>query len=191
MNEKTKFVARTGVLIALAAVFQIVFSLIPLSPILKTALLGAMVNLVLYVAVVSVGPISAVAISFITPLVAFLTGKLTLAVLIPFVGLGNAVMVLSYWLVRRNGREALDYFGLGLSAVLKFGIMQFMVSVIVPHLPGIKPPMIKSLSLTWSYPQFIAAAAGAVLSVFVVKALSNTGILVSRKAAPKNQTVEK
>lgn len=191
MNEKTKFVARTGVLIALAAVFQIVFSLIPLSPILKTALLGAMVNLVLYVAVVSVGPISAVAISFITPLVAFLTGKLLLAVLIPFVGLGNAVMVLSYWLVRRNGREALDYFGLGLSAVLKFGIMQFMVSVIVPHLPGIKPPMIKSLSLTWSYPQFIAAAAGAVLSVFVVKALSNTGILVSRKAAPKNQTVEK
>lgn len=191
MNEKTKFVARTGVLIALAAVFQIVFSLIPLSPILKTALLGAMVNLVLYVAVVSVGPISAVAISFITPLVAFLTGKLSLAVLIPFVGLGNAVMVLSYWLVRRNGREALDYFGLGLSAVLKFGIMQFMVSVIVPHLPGIKPPMIKSLSLTWSYPQFIAAAAGAVLSVFVVKALSNTGILVSRKAAPKNQTVEK
>ncbi|HCE34781.1 MAG TPA: hypothetical protein DEQ88_05410 [Clostridiales bacterium] len=111
--------------------------------------------------------------------------------LIPFVGLGNAVMVLSYWLVRRNGREALDYFGLGLSAVLKFGIMQLMVSVIVPHLPGIKPPMIKSLSLTWSYPQFIAAAAGAVLSVFVVKALSNTGILVSRKAAPKNQTVEK
>lgn len=191
MNEKTKFVARTGVLIALAAVFQIVFSLIPLSPILKTALLGAMVNLVLYVAVVSVGPISAVAISFITPLVAFLTGKLPLAVLIQFVGLGNAVMVLSYWLVRRNGREALDYFGLGLSAVLKFGIMQFMVSVIVPHLPGIKPPMIKSLSLTWSYPQFIAAAAGAVLSVFVVKALSNTGILVSRKAAPKNQTVEK
>lgn len=191
MNEKTKFVARTGVLIALAAVFQIVFSLIPLSPILKTALLGAMVNLVLYVAVVSVGPISAVAISFITPLVAFLTGKLLPAVLIPFVGLGNAVMVLSYWLVRRNGREALDYFGLGLSAVLKFGIMQFMVSVIVPHLPGIKPPMIKSLSLTWSYPQFIAAAAGAVLSVFVVKALSNTGILVSRKAAPKNQTVEK
>lgn len=191
MNEKTKFVARTGVLIALAAVFQIVFSLIPLSPILKTALLGAMVNLVLYVAGVSVGPISAVAISFITPLVAFLTGKLPLAVLIPFVGLGNAVMVLSYWLVRRNGREALDYFGLGLSAVLKFGIMQFMVSVIVPHLPGIKPPMIKSLSLTWSYPQFIAAAAGAVLSVFVVKALSNTGILVSRKAAPKNQTVEK
>lgn len=190
MNEKTKFVARTGVLIALAAVFQIVFSLIPLSPILKTALLGAMVNLVLYVAVVSVGPISAVAISFITPLVAFLTGKLPLAVLIPFVGLGNAVMVLSYWLVRRNGREALDYFGLGLSAVLKFGIMQFMVSVIVPHLPGITP-MIKSLSLTWSYPQFIAAAAGAVLSVFVVKALSNTGILVSRKAAPKNQTVEK
>ena len=57
MNEKTKFVARTGVLIALAAVFQIVFSLIPLSPILKTALLGAMVNLVLYVAVVSVGQI--------------------------------------------------------------------------------------------------------------------------------------
>lgn len=191
MNEKTKFVARTGVLIALAAVFQIVFSLIPLSPILKTALLGAMVNLVLYVAVVSVGPISAVAISFITPLVAFLTGKLPFAVLIPFVGLGNAVMVLSYWLVRRNGREALDYFGLGLSAVLKFGIMQFMVSVIVPHLPGIKPPMIESLSLTWSYPQFIAAAAGAVLSVFVVKALANTGILVSRKAAPKNQTVEK
>lgn len=191
MNEKTKFVARTGVLIALAAVFQIVFSLIPLSPILKTALLGAMVNLVLYVAVVSVGPISAVAISFITPLVAFLTGKLPFAVLIPFVGLGNAVMVLSYWLVRRNGSEALDYFGLGLSAVLKFAVMQFMVSVIVPHLPGIKPPMIESLSLTWSYPQFIAAAAGAVLSVFVVKALANTGILVSRKAAPKNQTVEK
>ncbi len=182
MNEKTKFIARTGVLIALAAAFQIVFSLLPLGAVLKTVILGAMVNLVLYVAVVSVGPISATVISFVTPVVAFLTGKLPLAVLIPFVGLGNLVMVWTYWLIRKNQKQLWDYVGLGVSAVVKFAAMQLMISFIVPSLPGVKPKMVESLSLTWSYPQLLAALAGAAISVGVVKALSGTGVLVSQKS---------
>ena len=89
-NMAMTVLTRTAVLLALALVFQIGFTQF------AQPAVGPLVNMTLLVAAVVVGSIPAIIIGCLTPLMAFLLGIMPLLPLVPFIMLGNAILIVSF-----------------------------------------------------------------------------------------------
>lgn len=141
---------------------------------------GTLVNALLLLSVEFLGVGPAIALGTLTPLGGLLHGVLPLpmAVMIPFIMLGNATLVSLYGALRGRNR----FLALGAAAVAKFALLYAAVTVLAARplelmLGGAAktvamPPALVNM-MAW--PQLVTAVAGGLLAFAVLRALRNQG----------------
>lgn len=156
----TTYIARTGLLLALALIFQIGFRYI------SQPLVGPLVNFTLIIGAGLVGTTSAIIVGCLTPLIAFFFGIMPLFPLVPFIMVGNALFVLIFNIIRRNMNILGGISGVIVAALVKFIFLavsvRYFVILIIPKVP---PKLIAAFSL----PQLYTALIGGVLAIIIMK----------------------
>jgi len=173
--SSARFITTTAMLLALTIVFQMLrviipFIAVPLIPgiiSLDQLLVGTLVNLCLIVAAATAGIWSGVIISVIAPLVAFAQGHVPLVWMVPFVMIGNALLVVFYGLLK-NKSQVLGFVlgSVAKTAFLWIGII--FVGISLFHAPE---KMVTVLSVAFSWSQLITAIIGGLISIPVLRAL--------------------
>lgn len=161
MKNSTTFITRTGILLALALVFQIGLRTIPFAQ----PFVGPLVNFVLIFAAIFVGMASGVIIGMLTPLIAFIVGIMPLFPVVPFIMIGNALMVIAFSVTRKLLGYYGDYIGVACGAFIKFAFLALSVRYIITLFISVPPPIVVALSL----PQFYTAMTGGLGAIIVSK----------------------
>lgn len=164
MKTKTKAIAVTAVMVALCIVVQL-FKLpitIPYT--------GALINLIIIIDTLYCGLLSGVIISIIAPITSFIITQSAIVsaipLILPFIMLGNIVIVLFAWFVRGKKLE-LNILPISLVAgsFAKAGVMYLtIVKWVLPTFgTSLKPAAVKIASVTYSTTQVYAALLGTAL----------------------------
>ncbi|GAB6098329.1 hypothetical protein JCM16358_02080 [Halanaerocella petrolearia] len=157
MNH-TKWIARTGILLALTLVVQMMGF-----PFFIT---GPLVNMFLFISVSLVGGIGGALVGGLTPWIALVRGILPapLASVIPFIILGNVVLVMTYYLANKSNR----YLAVVGAAGFKYAILAWAVKSVVKVPPKIAQMM--------QIPQLLTALTGGLLAIFLIKILKRSNV---------------
>lgn len=129
---------------------------------------GTVVNAALLVATVRLGPRAAMSIGVLPSLFALVSGQLpaVLAPMVPFIVLGNIVLVAVFHALRRKGY----WIGAGAAALLKAAWL-FGTSVALLALLPVEVPAAVAAMMGW--PQLVTALTGATLAFGVLRAGRN------------------
>ena len=163
-NFTTKKLVQTGLMLALALVFQIGFASF------AQVAVGPLVNMVLLITVMMVSPLSAVLVGAFTPIIAFFVGIIPLFPLVPIIAIGNALLVVVFSLFYSKKKLIFsEYIGLVVGAFIKFAFLAMAIRLIVPMFVAKVPaPLVVAFSLN----QFITAMVGGILALVIVKVLN-------------------
>ena len=172
MNRKTRWIATTGVLLALLIVLQAATSFG------GQFLTGSCVNLILAVSAVVGGLWCGVTVAILSPFFAFLLGiGPKLIQVVPCISLGNTVFVIALYLLAsfRKGKALnpiLQRSGAALvSAVLKFLTLWIViVRLVLPSL-GLPQKQVSLMSAMFSWPQLVTALIGGCIAVTLLPLL--------------------
>ncbi len=150
-----KFITRTAILLALTLTFQMFR--------LPQPFTGPAVNTMLFLSSAIVGIIGGVLIGALTPWIAFLNGILppVLAPAIPFIMLGNAVLVIFFGTLRKIN----IYLATVTAAVVKFLVLTTAVRFLINV-----PPKV---SVMLQLPQLYTAITGGIIALLILKLLEN------------------
>ena len=169
MNNKTKFLTRTALLLAVAIAFQFLGRFIPYN----NFIVGPVVNAVLIIATAIAGIWSGTAIAVIAPLVSAFTNKAAIAPLIlgfsPFIILGNFILVVSFHILRKKSKVA----GIAVGAVLKFGFLYAAISIFT-SVVKMQPKVAATLTNLFSFPQLMTALVGGALALVILIAVGKS-----------------
>lgn len=171
MTNKIRWITRTALCIALLVVMQLTTA-----PLGNTLITGSLVNMMLVISVIIMGLWSGIAVSFLSPIFAsFLGIAPPFPIIIPFIGLGNAALVVVWHLLahkviwKQNASYAL---ALVLGAFAKFIVLYIGVAVIlVPMVLQLPEPQASVISGIFSIPQLVTALAGGVIALCVLPVL--------------------
>jgi len=166
------WITRTAVLIALLITFQWGLSSLTGG---NQFVVGSAVNLVLIVAAIASGLYSGITVAIISPFLAFVLGVgPAIFLLIPFIAVGNLVLVLVWYFLVKKIPVSIDNYvrmiiALIAGAVLKFLVLylliaKFAISVLLT-LPAVKAT---ALSATFSLPQLVTASIGGVIAILIM-----------------------
>jgi hypothetical protein len=128
---------------------------------------GPIINATLLLATVLVGPTEAVLLGLMPSTMAFLGGllPLPLAPMLPFIMIGNAVMVMTFHTVRPK-----NFWGaVGLAALFKFAFMHGSVVFLLSRM--MDSGLTAKLAVMMSWPQLFTAIIGGVIAYPIIKAL--------------------
>lgn len=168
MGKDAIFITKTGLLLAVALGIQI-----GLAPFAQPVV-GPLVNMVLLLAVVSVGPVGAIMIGSLTPIIAFAVGVLGFLPLVPIVIAGNSAFALAFWMAGKKNR----ILGVLTAALSKFFLMAAGVRILAAvFLPNLPPPITAAMSL----PQLYTALIGGFLGIFILRYLPEDILVHSMK----------
>ncbi len=159
MKINTKSITRTGILLALALVIQLMR--------LPQLVTGTAVNAVLLISLSTIGVLEASAIGCITPIVAFLVGIIQppMAPVVPFIVMSNLVLI---WIVYGLRRKNI-YIQIILASVGKFLFLVVAVRLILTQfLPA---PVWEKVAVAFGVTQLFTALAGGFLAILVTKLL--------------------
>ncbi len=165
-----KFLTRTALLLAVTVVFQMLRPLIPLQGVGSTLVIGSLVNTSLATSAVVVGLWGGIIISIVAPIIAFLQQHIAFVWMIPIVAAGNVVLVILYGLFYKKNK----WMAIGLSSLIKAVALYLLVKAAI-NIVMVPEQAAKTLSLMFSWPQFLTAVVGGVLASFVLKILSKAG----------------
>ncbi|NLM49610.1 MAG: ECF transporter S component [Clostridiaceae bacterium] len=164
----TKKLTRSAVLLALALVFQS----LRLIPFIgnwpnQSLLIGSLVNLVLVIAGIIVGPFAAAIISIITPVVAFMQGFLPNPLIIIPIAAGNLVLslIVAYFYKKNK------YISLAVGAVLKWVVISNVATYVIKSFVNLPEQKINVLIQSMGIPQLITAVIGCVLALLITETL--------------------
>ena len=166
MNQKTKWITETGVMIALLVVLQAVTK--PFGQFVT----GSCVNFVLATATLIGGFTCGLTVAVLSPFFAFLLGiGPAFLPIVPGVSAGNAVLVLLLWLLLGKKGPVVDtgtkVAAVAAAAVCKFLVLfSLIVKIILPML-SLNEKQIGVLSASFSWPQLVTAAIGGSLAVLL------------------------
>ncbi len=181
MNKKLMLLTRTAVMLACVIVFQWLGKLLgdAIFPgVGSTILVGSLVNLVLYVTTIFCGVIGAVCVGLLTPVMALVIGQLAFPILIPFVGLGNVILVLAFWAIAKYVKIpdlACKSLGVVGGSLLKFLYMGFALVALLPVL-GFNEKQVAMMSVNYGWVQLVAAIIGGIIFYGVYKGLQKAGL---------------
>ncbi|MGE4282520.1 MAG: ECF transporter S component [Clostridia bacterium] len=164
-NKEVKWLTRTAMLLALALVFQNLRIIIGVG-LHSQFIIGSLVNATLIIAAATVNLYAGLLIAVATPVVAFLQNQLPLPVLIPIVVLGNAAIIITYYLLRKSNQFAAVV--AGALAKYAFFVVAFQASL---RLFNIKIPA--KIVASFSWPQLVTALIGGIVAVIILKTLKN------------------
>ena len=168
MSKNVKWIARTGVLVALLVALQTVAALLSGR---NQFITGSIVNMVLVVSVMSNGIATGLSVAAVSPIVATLLGIGPTWVLVPFIIAGNLILVL-LWHVIGNRKTVNKYVAkiaaLIVAAVSKFLVIYFfIIRIAIPYIPGVP----NQAAVLFSYPQLITASIGGALAIGILTTL--------------------
>ncbi len=166
-KSSVQFIARTAVLLALCVVIQLVIT--------GQWVKGPLVNVVLLVATMAVGLPCGLTVAVLNPLLVFVINapaamKLCPQIL-PVVMIGNCVLVLVAWLLRKPARGVP---GLAAAAVAKGAVMSALTSWVVVPLFGQKlvaKGIEATVKVSFGITQLYTAAIGCVVFFLVWQVL--------------------
>ena len=157
-QTRIRWISRTAILLAIALVFQMGG--------FPQFITRPLVNTVLYLATMIVGWQGGILIGIFTPVIAAMRGILPppLAPLIPFIALGNAILViLFFWLKSKN-----KIFGIIIASLVKFLVLVSAVRLLVQVPPAIAQMM--------SFPQLVTALAGGFIALIIINIFKRANI---------------
>lgn len=166
MNSKVlaKSLDNTQIKVLLFGIFLTIVVVVPTSIHIQW-ITGPMVNAVLLLAVVLIGPMEAVLLGLMPSTVALSFGllPLPLAPMVPFIMLGNALLVaVFHYLHQKNFFTAL-----GVAAFLKFVFLhQTVLWLMSGMLDG---PIVAKLAVMMSWPQFFTALVGGGIAYTILR----------------------
>jgi hypothetical protein len=169
-NIKTKAMTRTAILLSLTIAFQFLGRYLGafIGP-NNNFIVGPLVNACLIIATASVGLWSGSVVAIIAPFGAVLTGAPIPLPFIPFIAAGNFLLVLFFYLIKRN-----YYIGILAGAIAKsvflFASVYFFLNLFKDTLK-IPNKVAEMMFLTFSWQQLITALLGGTIALAVVKAL--------------------
>jgi len=166
--EKTKVLALPKVKIGALIQFIALVGIATAAPFfLSQAITGPIVNATLFIAVVLLGSGSAILVGLIPSLVSLSAGLLpaVLAPMIPFIMVGNTVLILIFAALRKK-----NYWAGMISASALKALWLFATSSVVINLL-LKKEIASQVALMMSWPQLLTALAGGVLAFIFLKFL--------------------
>jgi len=173
-NRKVLVLAQTAVMLAMLIGVQFATS-----PLKNQFLTGSLVNLILLISVFLIGFGGGVTVAAVSPFLAFLFGMGPAFIqLVPFVAVGNMLLVCIAWFVRKyvmakNVKDVLvTAAGLLAACAAKFLFLWVgVVLIALPLIPGINENQITMLSLMFSWPQIVTALIGSALAMAIAPLL--------------------
>lgn len=175
MNKSIRWITETAVMLALLVALQ------ALSKPMGQFVTGSFVNAVLAVTVLVAGLYSGITVALISPILAYLLGIAPQILTVPAIMVGNTVFVVLLYFIagkdsRRLARRVLAWLA---AAVAKFATLYAIVvwlicGVLSERLlasGAMKPPMLKMLPATFSWPQLITALIGGGVALLIVPVL--------------------
>ncbi len=167
MKNKTLWLVRTALLIALLIILQAV------TKAGGQFVTGSCVNAVLAVAVLTCGIASGLTVALISPFMAFLLGiGPALIYIVPAIAVGNAVFVLLLHLLCKKALWQ-QVAGLIAAASAKFAALYLLVSVLLCNVLPLKPMQIKTFQAMFSWPQLVTALIGGAIALAIVPVIKN------------------
>ena len=161
----TKKLVLGGLLVAIAVILQASRLILPLPPLLTTFIIGTLVNMMLVLCVRLNGFASAVILSILLPIFAYVQGQLVLPMLIPVVALGNILFV---YCVKSFEQGVLAYL---VPPAVKAVSMCAAAYVVICFL-GIKGvAMQKGILFAMSVPQLVTGITGVLCAKKMVEVL--------------------
>ena len=165
------WITRTAIFLALLVVVQI-----STAPLGNTIITGSAVNAILIICVMICGLSSGLTIAMLSPVLAKLAGIGPLWMLIPFIILGNMVLVLIWHILGNKPfgkKEIVAYVAAAIVAALaKFGVLYIgIVKIAVPFMLDLKEMQAMVISTMFSVPQLITALIGGLVAITIVPAM--------------------
>lgn len=175
MNKKIRWITYTAVMLALLVSLQTITK--PLGQIVT----GSCVNAVLAITVLVAGLYSGITVAVISPVLAYLLGIAPQILTVPAIMVGNTVYVLLLCLIAgKNGRNILrQVIAWLVAAFAKFAALYAIVVWLICGVFSqklleagtLKPPMLKMLPATFSWPQLFTALIGGAVALLIVPVL--------------------
>ncbi len=168
-SNKIRMITRTGILLALTIVFQMLGRyLVPYLGQYNNFVVGPLVNASLLIAAATVGIWGASAIAVLAPIGAMLTGASMPVPFVPIVAVGNLIIVISFYMLRKH-----KVAGIAVGAVLKTGFLTaaVMTFVGIMNMPDKKE---SALMFSFTWPQLVTAIVGGIIALTVIKALEKS-----------------
>ena len=166
--EKIKVLAiRKDIFLALAE-FAALLGVATLAPMLgNQAITGPIVNAVLFLSVVFLGPQGAILVGLMPSLIALSIGTLPviLAPMVPFIITGNVILILVFsYLGKKN-----YWLGVISASFLKFIFLAATSSVVIDLL--LKKEIAQKVAIMMSWPQLLTALAGGLIAYLFLKSI--------------------
>ncbi len=175
MNKKIRWITETAVMLALLVTLQ------SLTKPMGQLVTGSCVNAVLAITVLVAGLPSGLTVALISPVLAYLLGIAPQILTVPAIMAGNSVyVVLLYILADRKGKNVVrQVVAWVAAAAAKFATLYAIVVGLICGVLSesllasgtLKPPMLKALPATFSWPQLITALIGGAVALVIVPVL--------------------
>lgn len=161
----TKKLVLGGLLVAIAVILQASRLILPLPPLLTTFIIGTLVNMMILLCVRLNGFTSAVILSILLPIFAYVQGQLVLPMLIPVVALGN---ILFTYCVKSFEQGVLAYL---VPPAVKTVSMCASAYVVIAFLGIESVAMQKGILFAMSVPQLVTGFTGILCAKKMVEVL--------------------
>lgn len=166
-KKRILWITRTAIFVALLVVIQAATA-----PLGITLITGSLVNLILIVSVMTCGLSSGLVVAVISPVIAKLAGIGPLWVLIPFIALGNCILVITWYLVcKRLLKEKITGYIIALvtGAAAKFLVLYItIVQMMLPLFLNLPEKQAGAITTAFSLPQLFTALIGGALAILVL-----------------------
>jgi len=168
----TKNITRTALMLALTIVFQVIGRYIPLGQ-NSNFVVGPLVNACLIITASMVGLFGASFIAVAAPFGALMTGATVPLPFVPFVALGNLVLVVLFYFLNKRNYIA----GVISGAIIKFLVLYASILAFT-NLANIPAKKASIMILTFGWPQLVTALVGGAIAFVVIK--------LAKRAAVRN-----
>lgn len=170
MNKKVLWITRTAALTALLIVMQAVTS-----PLGNTLITGSIVNMILIVSVMTCGVSTGITVAVISPICAKFFGIGPFWSLIPFIIVGNMVLVILWNFIGNSNSKKINLsyiIALIVAAISKFLVLYLgIVKIAIPVFLKLPEKQAAVVSNMFSIPQLITALIGGVLAIIILPVL--------------------
>ena len=175
--DKTRYLTRLVFLISLTLVLEMIG--------LPQPLTGPLVNMMLFLTILILGRFAGMTLGSITPIIAAFRGQLPalLVPFIPFIIIGNILLVIVYFLLKNQpteqspkiGKSVSHWIGICAASITKFLWLYLSAKFVLPLVFGkALPPLFISMM---SLPQLFTALLGGFLATIIYQFLSTANIL--------------
>ena len=175
MNKKIRWITETAVMLALLVALQAITK--PMGQLVT----GSFVNAVLAVSTLVAGLSSGITVALISPVLAYLLGIAPQILTVPAIMAGNVIyVVLLCWIAGKDSRKiARQILAWVSAAVAKFAALYAIVVWLICGVfsegllasGAMKPPMLKMLPATFSWPQLFTALIGGAVALLITPVL--------------------